>query len=116
MPRASGPRKVASHAAIRALPCFAESVFFQGGGGGGEGEGAGLRREAGLEPRDAGVFHQAHEAGLGQEGRALRVEAGIPLGEGESAVPGDGLARLQMGVAEGFGAKAFDRVAVEVPG
>ncbi len=43
-----------------------------------------------------------------------RVEAGVPLGQGEGAIPGDGPAFLHFGGFQRFGGEALHGVAVQV--
>lgn len=71
------------------------------------------RVEAGVQPGDAGISHQAHEMPLLQELGRRRVERRIALGEGEGAVPWQRSTDLDVGGVEGLRAQPFDRVVVE---
>jgi len=81
--------------------------------GGADSQHAVVRVESGAQAGDACVFQQAHEVGFGQEDGGGRVEAGIALGEGEGAVPGQGGAGLEFDRLERLCGQPLHRIAVE---
>src|SRR5579872_2302923 len=79
-----------------------------------DGQHAGMRIEEREERGDPGVLHQAHEVLLLKPGWVPGVEAGVALGQGKGAIPGDAATRFDLRGFQRLRGQPLHRVTVEI--